>query len=96
MTDKWCEHDEVAAECVECKLRLAEATNELLSIRLARVLEVLERARTTVILNARVSTHWAGCEDSHPFCALLRDIENVTRGEDDATDRSGEARSEPD
>ncbi len=82
MTMTWCEHDDVAAVCPVCRLHLAEATTELLTIRLQRARELLERAANTVTENAPVGTHWDGCADSHPFCALVRDIRNLLQGED--------------
>lgn len=83
MTDRWCEHDEVAAECLQCRLRLAEATNELLTIRLARTLEGLEQALNELERSTFARTHWDGCEAHHPLCKIAHTLRALIRGEDD-------------
>lgn len=82
MTDKWCEHDEVAAECLHCKLRLAEAHMELLEIRLQRTLEQLQQVLEEVERDTFARTHWEGCEAHHPLCKIAHTVRRLIRGED--------------
>lgn len=88
MTDKWCEHDEVAAECLHCKLRLAEAHMELLEIRLQRTLEGLTQALEQLERDTVARTHWEGCEAHHPICKIAHTLRALIRGEDDDADQT--------
>lgn len=82
MTDRWCEHDEVAVECLQCRLRLAEATNELLTIRLQRTLEAIEQATEELERSTVARTHYEGCEADHPLCKFRRRVRLLVQGED--------------
>lgn len=86
MDNRWCEHDEVAAECTECRLRLADARNELLTIRLSRARAQLEECAKAIVMYSPLATHYDGCEQEHPMCRLVRDIRKTLEGEDTCPD----------
>ena len=80
---RWCEHDEVSVECLHCRLRVAEATNELLEIKLQRLLELVESAVVTFGYEAGPQTHYEGCDEVHPACRLVRSLQHLLQQEND-------------
>lgn len=41
--------------------------------------ELTQRLKAKLFSERRIATHWAGCEESHPHCAIAKLIDEVER-----------------
>lgn len=85
--DKWCEHNDVQVECVECRLALAEAQLEYQQIRAERrsaprhaLLHRLRRYRDTIDPDQVHSCH-AGCLRTD--CLIVSALKYIEGYDDD-------------
>lgn len=86
---RWCEHNEVTAECLHCRLALAEAKLELATIREERrqsrkvaLMHRLRRYRDRFVPEGTAHTCHADCmHEACLICSSLNFIEGYDNGE---------------